>query len=643
VRAFEARRRLGDKVGLALLIANMAELKLEVGMIVEAEQILAFGRQACGPGMPASRASHFAVTAALIHFARGRTIEARAELKSAFATITGSLHGGRLAECWRLAARIALDEGDLAAARTAIEHAAASAESGRARAWVALLEATLARALGEPLSERAEEALERARDTGDPDLCRDAHVLLCHAASLEGDAHSARMHLNAASALRDEIADALPEDVRSRFLARRELTELAKLLDGEPGMGSPNPSGGHDGEPGRGSPNPSGLDRRVLTQTAPERRGAADGDGEAVNAGGLEAGISIRPAAAEALPRAGNAVQTGDPVVAPALRRMVGRTPAMVALGRAVLKVGTTDATVLVHGESGTGKELVAEAIHEASPRRAGPIVKVNCAALVETLLLSELFGHEKGAFTGAAARRRGRFEIADGGTLFLDEIGDISPRTQVALLRVLQDKTFERVGGATPNRVNLRVLVATHRDLAGMVARGEFREDLYYRLRGVVLEVPALRQLVSGSPTCRSWRTPFSSASLPTAEHRRSAFRLLPSKRSVATPGPAISASSRTRSAPPRSSPNRRSSSSRISPRTCTVLPRSLRPSPSIPPLQGPSQALNLLRARAGPRTAWMMPPRIGPWRSRQRVHYPTQATVARRPRSPTPRSAQA
>jgi len=119
----------------------------------------------------------------------------------------------------------------------------------------------------------------------------------------------------------------------------------------------------------------------------------------------------------------------------------------------------------------------------------------------VETLLLSELFGHEKGAFTGAAARRRGRFELAEGGTLFLDEIGDISPRTQVALLRVLQDKTFERVGGVTPIRANVRIVCATHRDLGAMVARGDFREDLYYRLRGVVLEVPALRQRLADLP----------------------------------------------------------------------------------------------------------------------------------------------
>ncbi len=167
----------------------------------------------------------------------------------------------------------------------------------------------------------------------------------------------------------------------------------------------------------------------------------------------------------------------------------------------AIKKVARSSSTVLVRGESGTGKELVAEAIHRASERSSGPLVTVNCAALVETLLLSELFGHEKGAFTGAVARRRGRFEMAEGGTLFLDEIGDISPRTQVALLRVLQERTFERVGGTAPIRADVRVICATHRDLKAMVERGEFREDLYYRLRGITLEVPPLRARMGDLP----------------------------------------------------------------------------------------------------------------------------------------------
>jgi transcriptional regulator with GAF, ATPase, and Fis domain len=186
---------------------------------------------------------------------------------------------------------------------------------------------------------------------------------------------------------------------------------------------------------------------------------------------------------------------------ATAPRELIGDDPAMRALLVAVKKVARSNSTVLVRGESGTGKELVAEAIHRASDRANGPLVTVNCAALVETLLLSELFGHEKGAFTGAIARRRGRFELAEGGTLFLDEIGDISPRTQVALLRVLQERTFERVGGTTAIRANVRIICATHRDLRAMVDKGEFREDLYYRLRGITLELPPLRARIGDLP----------------------------------------------------------------------------------------------------------------------------------------------
>jgi transcriptional regulator with GAF, ATPase, and Fis domain len=158
-------------------------------------------------------------------------------------------------------------------------------------------------------------------------------------------------------------------------------------------------------------------------------------------------------------------------------------------------KIAPHDSLVLIRGESGTGKELIADALHAGSPRRSAPLVKVNCGALVETLLLSELFGHERGAFTGALARKKGRFEAADGGTIFLDEIGDISPKTQVALLRVLQEREFERVGGTTSVKVNVRILCATNRNLEQMVARGEFREDLYYRLKGIQIELPPLRE----------------------------------------------------------------------------------------------------------------------------------------------------
>jgi transcriptional regulator with GAF, ATPase, and Fis domain/Tfp pilus assembly protein PilF len=175
--------------------------------------------------------------------------------------------------------------------------------------------------------------------------------------------------------------------------------------------------------------------------------------------------------------------------------QMVGQCEAVQRVYRMLPKVARANTTVLIRGESGTGKELVAEAIHRGSARRDMPLVKVNCAAMVEELLMSELFGHEKGAFTGAVRERKGRFELAEGGTIFLDEIGDISPKMQVALLRVLQEREFERVGGTRTLRVDVRVVCATNRDLEAMIARGQFRQDLYYRLKGVVIELPALRE----------------------------------------------------------------------------------------------------------------------------------------------------
>jgi two-component system NtrC family response regulator len=160
-----------------------------------------------------------------------------------------------------------------------------------------------------------------------------------------------------------------------------------------------------------------------------------------------------------------------------------------------VRRVAPSDATVLIRGESGTGKELIARAIHYASPRAARALVKVNCAALAESLLEAELFGHEKGAFTGAVAARKGRFELADGGSLFLDEIGDLAAHLQVKLLRVLQEREFERVGSSRPIKVDVRLLAATHRNLEALVREGRFRDDLYYRINVVTIPLPALRE----------------------------------------------------------------------------------------------------------------------------------------------------
>ena len=175
--------------------------------------------------------------------------------------------------------------------------------------------------------------------------------------------------------------------------------------------------------------------------------------------------------------------------------KIIGRSPAMQSVFETLAKIVATDTTVLILGESGTGKELVAEAIHTRSRRHEGPFVKLNCVAIPQTLLESELFGHEKGAFTGAHQRRVGKFELADGGTILLDEIGDMSLETQAKILRVLQEREFERVGGTDSVRVDVRVVAATNRDLAEACAQGSFREDLYFRLNVVTVTLPPLRQ----------------------------------------------------------------------------------------------------------------------------------------------------
>jgi DNA-binding NtrC family response regulator len=174
---------------------------------------------------------------------------------------------------------------------------------------------------------------------------------------------------------------------------------------------------------------------------------------------------------------------------------IVGASSAMSEVFATIRKVASSTATVLIRGETGTGKELVAKALHETGTRKEHPFVRVHCAALPEALLESELFGYEKGAFTGAATRKPGRVELAHRGTLFLDEIGDISPAVQVKLLRVLQERELERIGGTQTIKVDVRFVAATHRDLEAMVAKGEFREDLFYRLNVVPIRVPPLRE----------------------------------------------------------------------------------------------------------------------------------------------------
>jgi len=182
--------------------------------------------------------------------------------------------------------------------------------------------------------------------------------------------------------------------------------------------------------------------------------------------------------------------------------RIVGNSPAMQEVYKTIGKVAKADATVLITGESGTGKELVAEALHFNSNRRSGPMVKVSCAALPETLLEAELFGHEKGSFTGAMTQRRGRFEMADKGTIFLDEIGEMTVPTQTKLLRVLQERKIERIGSNLPIKVDIRIIVATNKDLQKQVEQSKFRDDLYYRLNVINIHMPPLRDRKEDIPS---------------------------------------------------------------------------------------------------------------------------------------------
>ena len=193
-------------------------------------------------------------------------------------------------------------------------------------------------------------------------------------------------------------------------------------------------------------------------------------------------------------------------------KKIVGSSPATIEMKEMLSRVAQSDSTVLITGESGTGKELAAAAIHYQSNRASSPYIKINCGAIPENLMESELFGHEKGAFTGAAARKPGRFEMADGGTLLLDEIGDLPLQLQVKLLRVLQEKEFERLGGIKPVKVNVRVICATAKDLTTEIMKGTFRDDLFYRLQVIPVNIPPLRERKEDIPElCQHFLKEFS------------------------------------------------------------------------------------------------------------------------------------
>ena len=450
-QAVRFRQTLRGRVATAHTLANLAELRLRLGLIDHAEHTVAFGRRLLVGASAPTRTAHYKRVAAQIALARKNTELARREIEAAQIDAEVSGDKDELSSVLFVAARVALEDGDVVRAAAAVAQAQRLATGDRANAEAAILKAHELRARGAlpgAALEAAADALARARACGEEDLLAEIHALLATLCRDAGDVQAAQAHCCRAIAVRDQVAAGLPADIRSAFLAKPDIVAVSR------------------------------LNNALASVTT-----LSDNDVE-----------EEAPRTQRLVPRPG--VDAAAPV-----REIIGNDPEIRSLISAIGKVARANSTVLIRGESGTGKELVAEALHRASERANGPLVSVNCAALVETLLLSELFGHEKGAFTGAASRRRGRFEMAEGGTLFLDEIGDISSRTQVALLRVLQEKTFERVGGTQPIRANVRVICATHRDLKAMVERGEFREDLYYLLKGITLEVPPLRARIGDLP----------------------------------------------------------------------------------------------------------------------------------------------
>jgi sigma-54 specific flagellar transcriptional regulator A len=345
---------------------------------------------------------------------------------------------------------------------TEIEAQLGAAPARRISLRARLLRGRIGALRGEPAAVDALAALrDEVQQLGEQLLVRDLELAMGLALVTRGQREGGRLHLMTAKSLQEAVAAELPAELRASFLALDLQRQVASALER--------------------------LERPERAAPAPQDRATLD----------------ARPRAVEPVPSEPSPVARGSNPP-PAARSsdwekkyaaLIGSSPKLFRVFHILDRVAASESTVLILGESGTGKELVAEAIHKGSPRQRGPFVKLNCAALVETLLLSELFGHERGSFTGAHQRKAGRFEMAAGGTIFLDEIGDISPKTQVALLRVLQEREFERVGGGRAIKLEARVVCATNKNLAQMVRDGTFREDLYYRLKGLTLELPPLRE----------------------------------------------------------------------------------------------------------------------------------------------------
>ncbi len=429
--------RVGNRRFLARVANNLGELYVQVGEVARARRLCEYAAQVAR-GLSGQIAAEGLMLRAQVELADARTEAARAALAQALALYVTAGDSERQANVRLLLARAALLDGDLPRAEAELAHVRDDENhSLRLRVERSLAEAELARSRGVDAFAPARRALEGAENLRDVELRFYAHVAMALALAERDDAHAARRHAELAEQLRTDLLSRVSEGLRVSYGAQLGRSGIGQL----------------------------GARLEVLVS----------GDGTA-------------RARAQTAP-AGDAMG------------LVGESAAMRELRRRVARVAPQDVTVLLRGESGTGKERVAEALHQGSNRRAGPLVKVNCAALAEGVLLSELFGHERGAFTGADRRRRGRFEMADGGTIFLDEIGDVTPATQAALLRVLQERTFERVGGNETLKVDVRIIAATNRDLAQMVRDRAFREDLYFRLSSLTIQLPPLRERLEDLP----------------------------------------------------------------------------------------------------------------------------------------------
>jgi len=445
--AVRCLKKLGNRDLLRRVSHNLGELYLRLGDITRAGQLLKFARRMTVPEGGKSVSAEGLLLEGRISLLKGDTDQARSVFRQAYDTslAVGEEHTAveaRLAEV-----HVDIAEGKVKEAENRLETIEdKTLDMPRRRAEALLLSAEIEQSAGRDAEKGFADAILVFAEVGDSEGVFRAGLKLGLLFKSRNMIADAKRQMRLAVEANDKIRHSVPEAFLESFDAHPERAGLSAMGDLDE-MESPERETGDFADQPRETASPCS---NTWSEKYPD---------------------------------------------------MIGRSPAMSRIFTSIDKVSETDSLVLLTGESGTGKELAAEAIHSNSSRRHGPLVKVNCAALVETLLLSELFGHERGAFTGAVSRRQGCFEAAGGGTVFLDEIGDISPRTQVALLRVVEKKSFMRVGGSRPIRVDVRIICATNRDLEKLVYEGVFREDLYYRLSGVQIHMPPLREKVEDIP----------------------------------------------------------------------------------------------------------------------------------------------